>query len=371
MDFGQFAKKLQASADKALKDATQNAKQAAEAARSFKGFDSMAEQDEYIHSEGLNVKPRRHNGVAGGSRQKQSSTAESQNISPPPRVSALSSAVWSSPPKVTAPDARQNSSNHQNTEVISGSRLTNFENKTGNKHCPERQRPMPLLSVVHDTLNSEKSRQINSSPNEEEEKDDDDEKDPLMAILRQDSGSFSKEGKASKMQSLEIESSDEESSLATSSSEKKKTHRFFEDLENKLRNPLEPCPADLDNIDAVEEKKTSSWLWNLASSQKNNAPSATENRKHAAPLSRSKKPKVDQLKEENDFDVVVSSAMLGNEEMRALTQLKQNSSNTNPAAALLRFAMRHPRETFIAFTLLVAVYVFFFNRNISTGDDAT
>jgi len=369
MDFGQFAKKLQASADKALKDAAQNAKQAAEAARSFKGFDSMAEQDEYIHSEGLNVKPRRHNGVAGGSRQKQSSKTESQNISPSPRVSALSSAVWSSPPKVTALDARQNSSNPQNTEVISGSRLTNLENRTGNKNSPERQRPMPLLSVVHDTLNSEKSRQINSVPNEEE--DDDDEKDPLMAILRQDSGSFSKEGKASKMQSLEIESSDEESSLATSSSEKKKTHRFFEDLENKLRNPLEPSPADLDNIDAVEEKKTSSWLWNLASSQKNNAPLATENRKHAAPLSRSKKPKVDQFKEENDFDVVVSSAVLGNEEMRALTQLKQNSSNTNPATALLRFAMRHPRETFIAFTLLVAVYVFFFNRNISTGDDVT
>lgn len=240
------------------------AEEAAEAAKNFKGFDEMADQDEYIHSEGLNVKGQNQNQQQQQGREETNSLAES-NISAEPTWSLLDRPAVAS--QSAAPESARGRNLSRNASTISST------SPASSISPPPRQRPpaarpksyfaqpapqpaapqrsaMSYMSVVADALESgpmsEPARQTNrqlssfsgyDTDNEESVKrqeeesssssssDDssDDEDDAILSQIRQSKSASSREKRHRKK---------------PKKSKKKNPNRFMEELNRRGPAPV-------------------------------------------------------------------------------------------------------------------------------------
>jgi hypothetical protein len=354
MNFDSLTNKLKDSASKA-----------ATAARSFKGFDEMAAKDEYIHSESLNVK-----------RKDKKSRDQSLEL-----VSAT---------KQHAQDDNTDmsfSSQHSNASlrVVNSHHHSTSPSSPPLKHRP----PVPLLSVVQAALShSSHSKKLPSrieNPSDEEEEsslykshflemeddegdgetDDDDEHDPILSRIRQETTDHSR-------------SSNDSHKRRTKSKQKKNANRFMDDLENRISIPESSHNSDFEEdvplmaaATSNEQAGTMGWMsWALQPKQ-----TAPQQQQSQAPWSRPKKRGEKQQEAEEDFQVVKSSgAVLNQDEMQELAQLKQQQQQQNHRSMLGMWnflIQEHPRESFIVFTLLLAAFAYFHSRRETVEDDVT
>ena len=427
MDFGGFTNKIKASAEAA-----------AVAARSFKGFDDMAAQDIYIHSDTLNTpgskrepKQSKSSVVAPSSRREREGGGSQTGIDTDLSENSGGSS-WSlldRPRHVTTP---KNEDNGAAATASKQSRPWNSANvisepgsppDTHSHSPPQRQSTMSMLDVVADTLSSNNSlgtrekqttmgksmpmsnsasnredhSSIASASSSEDGLSDDDESDPILSMIRKSpqaapssktKNPTSRGGKETlkpikkqtqaKMQFLEME----DASPVHQKKIKKNSNRFMEELDQRMAMP------ELDNIDddddddmeagllsssSAKAPAEPSFFWGMLSngvgSRQQDSNAATKERK-AAPLTRQswrtqKKPV------EESYAVVGSSSVLGEDEIRALAQLKESSARQGMGTACLDKVRRHPREAFIVFTLLLGWVVYFSTKNISLENDVT
>jgi hypothetical protein len=429
MDFGGFTNKIKASAEAA-----------AVAARSFKGFDDMAAQDEYIHSDTLNVKRERRPTQSKSWEQPPSSQREreegdsysqtgtdtelgvssgrssesSWSLLDRPRHDATPKSEEENAAAATA--SRQSHPWHsaQITSSIHSLPETGSNSEKTKQKAPQRQSTMPLLDVVADTLSSSKtssgarekqttrdeSMSNRASNNREDDSSsadssengfsDDDENDPILSMIRKTSPlSLSRRGSGKekpknpiqkptqKMQFLEME--DSSPVPRQKQNIKKNPNRFMQDLDQRMAMPKldHDDDDDDDNMEAgllssssakAAPAEPSAWLWGMLNGggrQQESSAAVTE-RKAAF----SRQDRQTQVKPvEESYNVVGSSSVLGEDEIRALAQMKESSTRQGVGAACLDRVRRHKREGFIVFTLLLGWAVYFYSRKISVEND--
>jgi hypothetical protein len=439
MDFGRFTNKIKASAEAA-----------AVAARSFKGFDDMAAQDEYIHSEfdSLNVNVN-VNQKSQQSRDDSQHEADSDHSHSASHDLSSSGRSWSlldrprpdSTPKneegtgshiagVSRPWTSPKSTPELGTSTSAHSLPETRQQETPPTHhhhhhqAPLRQSTMPLLAVVADTFNNNNKSSVtkekqtkdesssgDGSSSQDDFSDEDDENDPILSLIRKTpppsislsskttksqnqstltlTSSRRKEQKLQKqmpvkkqqMQFLEME---DESPVRTQ--QKKNPNRFMQDLDQRMAMP-ELYTDDVEKAGLLSseapdnrtlEQPSSVWLWDVLKGgsrqqqqQQDSNTAATQERK-AAPLSRQDRRTQEPPKPvQENFYVVGSSSVLGEDEIRALAQLKESSRPTGLVSSCLGLVRRHPRESFILFTLILGWVVYFYSRKISAEDDVT
>jgi hypothetical protein len=439
MDFGGFTNKIKASAEAA-----------AVAARSFKGFDDMAAQDEYIHSDTLNTPVNKRESKQSKSpvvtfnsrRTPEEGDSYSQTGMDTDLSERSGASSWSlldrprhdATPKneenAAAATASKQSRPWNSAKVISEPGLTSSIHSLPDTHShspPQRQSTMPLLAA--DTLRSnntsgarEKQTTMgksmpmsNSESNREDDSsiastsssddgfsdDDEEEDDPILSMIRKSpqvspssktkilsSSSSSRRGKETlkpikkqtqaKMQFLEME----DASPVHQKKMKKNSNRFMEELDQRMAMPeLHDNNEDDDDMEAGLLSSSSakapaepSFLWGMLSKgvvsrQQQESNAAVKERK-AAPLTRqSWRTQIKPVEE--SYAVVGSSSVLGEDEIRALAQLKESSARQGMGTACLDKVRRHPRESFIVFTLLLGWVVYFYTKNISLENDVT
>jgi hypothetical protein len=71
---------------------------------------------------------------------------------------------------------------------------------------------------------------------------------------------------------------------------------------------------------------------------------------------------------DEEIQVVHSNNLLGDEELAALAQYKESKISLR---ALYKLSRKHPREAFIVFTFVMAVFVYLYSRRKSNEDDVT
>ena len=340
MNFGELTSKLRAKASSA-----------AVAARSFQGFDTMAANDEYIHSDSLNVK-----------RKGPVLKATASPLSPASQHSVPADAPQEF--KQDTPSSSQHSVRDASFRQQSGNSLLEASSQPSDHHSPG----LPLLSVVQTTLSQHTRSHVSASSDEEEvasllsksfhtgdESDNEEEDDPILNMLRDESMSSSK----------------------TSSRPKKNTNRFLEDLENRMARPQESAPESTQFLPPKETNQDSkpSGLWlsvlrngALQASSK----SSTTTPQTVAPWSKPRKQRKQQQPQEEEmepFEIVASDAMLGQDELEELAQLKQAERTPGITRLLWRLVWEHPRESFILFTLLLGAFSYFYSRREVVEDD--
>jgi hypothetical protein len=469
MNFAEnFTSKIKASAEKA-----------ASAAKNFKGFDEMADQDEYIHSEGLNVKSCRRERQQ---QQKEEDQGVSQEEQKSPSLPA--SASWSlldrpprgsnhgmqTPPPYNAnrqqrlppmPAARaghagsssvasaSSAASSRSTSPIRQS-LSQSELYYGNDRpsltkqtsmgTQRSQTSMPLLSVVADALegssisesgrhrrtslnsgyasddddssvnrrqNQNDSHSSSSSSSDSEDDSDDDEEDPILSQIRHKK----KRSTATTMRQYNKRSNrNKHKDRKNSKSKKEKNpHRFMQDLEQRGAGGMEESylsPTDFAQKRHVLEMEQSpqngsnsnttsltttnnpisslkSWIASpFSKNSTNSVTSKAVSFLKRGPLSRARdnsnsnqKQTVPTTSEQEEFQVLVSSSVLGDEELAALAQYKEQQGLCCKAWSCFKSACgkirKHPRESFILFTLVLGIVVFFYSRRKSNEDDVT
>jgi hypothetical protein len=311
MNFGQFTSKLKASAASA-----------ADAARSFQGLDAMAANDAYIHSESLNVRGRSQSNI---------SPADNSALSSHRRTAT--SASMDNCPRETG-----------ESEVSTYSRPST--QSVQSKFLPHDGQQASLLSVVQETLShhsrSDRHEASDSALGASDEDDESEDDDPILSLIRSETHS------SSSKQSLDQKSPG--------------TRRFLDDLEKRISVPIETLPHQA----YKNESASAGWL----SSLRLNTSTSTASPLVAAPWSRSRAPKTQQREDQEIFEVVTATAMLGSDEMNELAQLKQKSATNPSVPTLVWFLIKeHPRESFIVFTLLLGAFAYFRTRGDALEDN--
>jgi hypothetical protein len=431
MDFGGFTNKIKASAEAA-----------AIAARSFKGFDDMAAQDVYIHSDTLNTPVNRERARSQSSvvapssrREREEGDSYSQTGTDTELSEHSGGSSWSlldrprhdATPKNEEENAAAAATASRQSRPWHSAKLTS-ELGTSSMHSlpdthshspPQRQSTMPLMGVVADTLSSsnrsgarekptrKKESMSNSATNREDASSsasvsssengfsDDDENDPILSMIRKapppsvvtkkPSPSFSSSRRGNikpkpikmqnQMQFLEMEDA---SPVPNQKKIKKNPNRFMQELDQRMAMP--ELDNDDDDMEAgllsssfAKAPAEPSFLWGIlnggvGSRKQENSAAVTERK--AAPLTRQARWTEPKPVEEN-YAVVGSSSVLGEDEIRALAQMKESSTRQDMVTACLDKVRRHPRESFIVFTLLLGWLVYFYSRKISLEDDVT
>ena len=293
MDLSGLAKKLQ-----------QHAEKAKIAAKNF-NFDDMAAQDDYIHSDSLNVKRREHEQSQGNSGNRRFWPLAGDGVA----AHAPSHSEFDSP---------QQSAGFQHANTIP-----------------------PLLSVVHDAMQSHthhsgstgSCKRVEELPpariDSDSESDDD---DPIMRqISRQ--------------------------RTPTQMPEKKQRNRFMDDLEEHVskenRQLLHAVHTRVEN-DNVD--RPGSWISGLLGRRKPLYDAGTE----LAPLARKKKSEARGDIEEGVDVIVASTNVLRPEELAQLRMLKSATPGWSESCTII--LREHPREAFICFTLLLCIFVYLHGR---------
>jgi hypothetical protein len=429
MDFGGFTNKIKASAEAA-----------AVAARSFKGFDDMADKDEYIHSDHNNVKRERRKPaqlkssevVAPSSRREREegdiysqtgtdtefgvsserSSGSSWSLLDRPRHDATpkneeDNAAAATASKQSHPwySAQITSSMHSLPEAGSNSQKKPHP-------APQRQSTMPMLDVVADMLssnnssgaraarekqttrdesmsNSERNNREDdnaSADSSENEFSDDDENDPILSMIRKKSPLplSSRRGKEKpkspiqkqtpKMHFLEME--DASPVPKQKQNIKKNSNRFMEELDQRMAMPEFDNNDDDDNMEAgllssssAKEAPAQPSFWGMLNGggRQQESSAAVPERK-AAFFREDRRTQVKPAEE--SYAVVGSSSVLGEDEIRALAQMKESSTRQSSMGAVcLDRVRRHKRECFIVFTLLLGWVVYFYSRKMSVEND--
>jgi len=412
MNFERFTNRVKASAAAA-----------ASAAREFKGFDDMAANDEYIHSEDLNVRNRSHDGDRGQSRVESLEEnpllhhADDHQHHPGQHGSPLSPSSpfpqTSQSPMVPYPSSRQEKPKTL-AETGRSATMPEYCSKTpppSTNRAQRQQEKTPLLDIVADTLNNSTLKSLKSNMSDTDtassaalpvsstlEDDSDEDDDPIFAILKkggtplrrdhdrnEDRSRYS--GQRSQMTPMEIEEGGQY---------KGKASRFMDDLDDRISRPNPPsATASVASLDSTltdgtenrniiqEPAKTVttaavSWIRGIANRSQNRNDTSGKSQspkiRSPPPLARQKRKPAGGMQDES-FDVVVSSAVLADDELRQLQELKQSSqlatTQTNLICRLFGLIRQHPREAFIVLTLILGILAYLYSQAMSTEDNVT
>ena len=455
-DIMNFASNLIASAEKA-----------AAAAQNFKGFDEMAEEDEYIHSDGLNVKKYTDEEASNvdvnqqqQQQQQQPTHSTDEYSTTEPTWSLLDrrpTAVVSSASTMSPPRQQQQQSPlppPPPAAAASSNQIQSRQSKSSEYYFQQQppqqqQQQQPYLSVVADALENgskasdrrssgydtdnegesshhhalaSSSSSSSSSSHESDldsDDDDDDDDDPILSSIRQSKQkqSMKKDKQKKRQKDFQTSRKDRHGSREQKNRRhrqhgtnnhhnpkdkrnKRGTHRFMDDVpdaaillvdNNNNNNNSNSYVLEMERT-ALAENEDSIFMTTPLSSLKNwmtkslqrtgnaggsIAAKATTSFLKLGPLSRRGDPQAASNRNKNsmngpknnnkedDFQIVSSSNVLGDDELAALAQLNSNSQQASSwcsVRCICRKARENPRETFIVFTLLFAMYAWFFPR---------
>lgn len=337
-----------------LKD---SASKAAEAAKSFKGFDDMAANDDYIHTEGLNVKRKNRTDALELTANSSSATHEEEEEE---KALSLSLSSRSGVPYSTPPP----------------------------RQSTPRQSSVPLLTIVKTALSDHSRNPRHGHPSDEE----DDGEESLYNNTRTSNNNHFLD-----MESIENggEVTDDEDDPILQRMQpqgkrkgRKNVNRFMEDLEQRVSATLreDESNSQPENVPLITTSTTSTtkgtdeqpkgWLgWPLrlrTDNTENVAASAV------APLAKPKRERhnykqATSTAEPETFEVVTSTAMLDDADMQELAQLQQRQQQQQSTLIekIWMFYQAHPRECFIGFTLLLGAMAYFHSRRETVEDDVT
>ncbi|GKY92439.1 hypothetical protein MPSEU_000214400 [Mayamaea pseudoterrestris] len=287
----------------------QQAEKVAVAAKNFKGlsFDDMAAQDDYIHSDSLNVKRKQHG------------QSQAKFLREPAKGSK-----WSFPVLVTdvASSVRQHA-----IDYIPSGRDSNTS--------------APVLPFAEDAM-------IKSS-NHELSRYDEEEGLTTGAICGQES-----------------DDGDLDLQHTSGRSKTKKRNRFMDDLEDRMSKENTPLPVMVsgESMDLLQAQRidaggsAKSWIFDLMGRRLPQHVTSAE----MAPLAR-KKRNDKRVEQDDNINVVVSSSILQADELAELNSLKSASPGWLQVVAMLM--QEHPRETFILLTLVLCMFAYLHGRLIA------
>jgi hypothetical protein len=292
-----------------------------EAAKKFQNFDDMAAEDEYVHSDSLNVKKR----------------------------------------STTDTSRKARTSDVLNSIVI-------------NKQPPSRRTSDILDSLI--TLDESKEpRQRTSSDSDSERLNTTTRSNDSSVNGREDNGNNLARSKKEDSR-LEKKTSDLVSSSQESGSARKSANRFMDDLESRLSKPIIDVESGLpEPVDASKSDNDNRWGWikNAAKIRVNEYMGQTaadeERVPFRSPLSRTASKVLEPTKKDEEFEVgvVESSSVLQAEEQAELDRLRDGAQG-DPLTLMLNIVKQHPQFAFIAFTLSLGSAVYFYSRH-RTQDD--
>lgn len=304
-----------------------HAKTLAEAAKQFQSFDEMAAQDEYIHSEDLNV----------------NATTTTDSSTPARRTSELLDSLISPIAVNTLQDEQ-----------------------------PHR-RPSTSVNDLSDPVTSHQEGHY------DKDEANDSSHDPILHSIRTQ---HSLKKKSSDLTTPPQQPTAGEGTTASS-------NRFMKELNDRLATPLD-VEQGLPNTTTTSDKESSSsngsvdntnnnrwgWMKGAAASKVKNlikTTSATDSSSvpFRSPLSRqgSVVPETTtRPKEEEEYNVVQSSAILGEEDQAELDRIRLGAQGDS-LTLVLNLVKRNPQFSFIAFTLFLASAMYFYSKHRGAQDD--
>jgi hypothetical protein len=333
MNFESFRAKVRASALKA-----------AEAAMSVSSLDQMAADDEYIHSEGLKVSK---------SKNKKTATASQQlnELIPLPSTEHVQRAQQLQP-FPAKPPIKSQSSLH-----------------------------------VADAMKDRQRRPTQTEKHDDDDGSDDDDDDLIMSMIRRTPATVEPRPSKTKLKQVPPNPGPVQAEHIPT---KKNPNRFMSDLDDRLSKVEEARPeatiAKQQTSSAPSSERNS---WNLLQSavatssmgqflsQKLVVPIAAtdeERKPMKGPLvsRRDHGAGKDNHEEEDPFQVVVSSSVLGADEAAELERMRlATQQSTGPCAMVWHTIRQNPHHAFIVFTLLLGSAAYFYSRHRGSEDDVS
>lgn len=289
-----------------------------EAAKQFQSFDNMAAEDEYIHSDSLNVK-------------KQSTTDNATR-----RTSdVLDSLII----------LEQKTPSRRTSDILDS--LITLD------HSKEPHR-LPSDNVRLNTTSYDFSGLY---------EEDDNRGDPIN-----EKGRSKKEDHPLKEKNSDLVSSSQESGSA-----RKSASRFMDDLDHRLSKPSidveSGLPEPVESSTAVDDSRWG-WIKVAAKSRVNELVGRVADEERVpfrSPLSRTATPP--EPTRDEGFNVVQSSSVLQAEDQAELDRIRLGVQG-DPLTLVLNVVKQHPQFAFIAFTLVLGSAVYFYSRHRTEDDVA-
>ena len=294
-----------------------HAKTLAEAAKQFQSFDDMAAQDEYIHSDSLNVKNK--------------TNTPASSVTPTRRTTELLDSLIS---PISMPAPQESAHVEPHLRSSGGTRANSYDSSSAGR-------------------NDQQER------HEEEESDH----DPVLDTIQP-------------KPSLKKKSSD---IMPPPSEERKNTNRFMDDLNDRLAKPnvdveqglAQTATADT-SANAIENDNRWGWRIGAATSQMKElmgrSHSSTDYVPFRSPLSRTTNSISEPSLKDEDYNVVESSAILGADDQAELDRIRL-ATQSDPVTLLLNIVKQHPQFAFILFTLVLGSAMYFYSRHQGAEDD--
>ncbi|KAL7567548.1 hypothetical protein ACA910_000152 [Epithemia clementina (nom. ined.)] len=303
----------------------------------FKGLDEMAAEDDYVHSEGLNVKRSDDPDAGNGNMMQRQEEDECDN----------------EPSSTFSNSGRQKPLHASEESHGSRSGSSRFSRPT----TAERTKVAEPNYGFH---------RSNSTGN------------PAFGVLE-----------------MEAFDSSEHSAESEPTERSRQKHRFMEELDNRLSKTNVPMKSTVtaslsssgsrrNNKSSSEQKSPGGWLFRLggrdAKAQYGSpTPDAkddndgNDSKENLPPLSRQRiHQKNNSSKPEHAYSVVASSGMLDADDLLALEQMRHLNESQQSEGTMVRFKeiiQAHPRESFIVFTLGLSIGMYFYLRHVSNEDD--
>ena len=346
-----------------------------EQAKKLPSFDDMAAKDEYIHTEEFNV-PSNNNTDSSIS-----TTNNSNNNVDEASYSTESS--WSLLDRPTAAEAMGTQAKRNNDS--DNNSLTDNENNSTNEIlsiADSRQQiakstSIPLLSIVSDALQqtspirksifssisqdeNDNSDDDNSYSNSDHSSEDlmDDEEDPILSMIRKNNNNDNC-------------SNNRKQPATTSVTTKKSSNRFMDDL--RLQTPTENENYATQQQQQQQQQETTTTTTQYQQPRiingffnrilKRGSDVASKVPISLPPLNFQRTPKAVPVKqEEENFEITTSTLVLGDEDLKQLEELKKGGRGVSSS--------QNQHYIFIVFTLLLAIFVYFYTRK-DIEDDVT
>lgn len=343
-----------------------------EQAKKLPSFDDMAAKDEYIHTEEFNV-PSNNNTDSSIS-----TTNNSNNNVDEASYSTESS--WSLLDRPTAAVAMGTQAKRNNDS--DNNSLTDNENNStdeilsiaDSRQKAAKNASIPLLSIVSDALQqtspirksifpsisqdeNDTSGDDNSYSNSDHSSEDlmDDEEDPILSMIRKNNNNDN--------------SSNRKQPATTSVTTKKSSSRFMDDL--RLQTPSENENYAIQQQQQQQQETTTTTqhqqpkiiggFFNRI--LKRGSDVASKVPISLPPLNFQRTPKAVPVKqEEENFEITTSTLVLDDEDLKQLEELKKGGRGV-PSS-------QNQHYIFIVFTLLLAIFVYFYTRK-DIEDDVT
>lgn len=380
---------------------------ASQAAKAFQ-LDKMAEADEYIQSEGLNVTRR-----SDRSPPQYSSSAVNHQDQPLPKDGEWNNTSTNTKPNSStisssdkSPDRKSYmmpsvASLMQQTQHVSGGKTTREipHKKDASKTKYYESKDRNIQSYHHTTATTNQLDDLYDSDNDDESLSEEDSQITSFTPSQSVSDSFHtrKQTEFNSIDDDSIQSIDDKNSM-----KKKDVNRFLSDLDARLRVDDESFSTSKDDTTQQYQKEQSdsfeplniigsfaesedklNWFQNIASPRLQQAwksmKSATNNGRSNNNSKEMKQLAVDQSnardrigEEDSDEEIIVSSNLtLGNEEAAELERIRQRMNSGNPLLGSLYMVMdlidhnKHYLGVFVTF--VVTTFGYFLTRKADDG----